>query len=203
MDNYRLNWRQFPSLCARAGFLPLLDMCCDVIGSNAMCPFFYSAAQDARRQTYDGMPVWCNPPFKDQQSFMGPLERARARDNTTQAILIVPRTYPFLMRPIYAANRWRRVQYWHRQARYVFLRPAADSILGCRRRDLPTSFQTILALALGLSGRARLEEQIRRDLEGEKGGQIRSSDVSCSEPEPWREGATPAAARPHQQKWPH
>ena len=202
LDNYRLNWSQFPILCQRAGFLPLLDMCCDVLGSNSMCPFFYSAAEDARKQQYDGMPVWCNPPFKDQTSFMRPLEVARARDSTTQAILIIPRTFPFLMKPLYVANLWRRVQYWHRQARYVFLQPAADSILGCNRRPMASTVQTILALALGPSTREPLEQQVRRDMEAEKGGQIRSSDVSCSEPEPWHDGAKSAAiARPHKQKW--
>jgi len=48
MDNYSFNREQFPDLCNRAKFLPLVDMCCDVLGTNAMCPFYYSARTDAR-----------------------------------------------------------------------------------------------------------------------------------------------------------
>ena len=149
MDNYSFNREQFPDLCDRARFLPLVDMCCDVLGTNAMCPFYYSARTDARQQTYEGVHTWCNPPFKDFTDFARVLEAARGRNATTRAILVIPRTRPSLMKELLDGDMWRRIQYWHKSSRALFLRPALDSILGCNRKVLSTTVQTILVLELG------------------------------------------------------
>lgn len=133
MDNYCFNREQFPDLCARAKFLPLVDMCCDVLGTNAMCPLYYSARTDARRQAYEGVPVWCNPPFKEFMEFVRVLEAARGRNPMTRAILVIPRTRLSYMKDLLDGDMWRRIQYWHKSSKALFLRPALDSILGCNR----------------------------------------------------------------------
>ena len=153
MDNYSFNWTQFPDVCWRAGFLPLLDMCCDALGTNSMCPFYYSAGEDATRQSYVGQHCWCNPPYKNMRAFIDVLERDRNKSVSTRAILVIPRTYAWLMKPIYEGNAWRRVQYWHKNAKLLFRRPARDSILGGRRRALSQTVQAILVLVLGRSSR--------------------------------------------------
>ena len=68
--------------------------------------------------------------------FVRPLERAREANATTRAILVLPRTHMYAMKEIVTGNRWRRIQYWHKAAKQLFCRPAADSILGWDRRTL-------------------------------------------------------------------
>ena len=90
LDNYMVNESQFLPLCLRARVLPLVDMCADVLGTNSMCPFFYSAREDATQQTFFGVPAWCNPPFSDFDRFVKRLEAAREADPGTQAVLVLP-----------------------------------------------------------------------------------------------------------------
>ena len=56
--------------------LPLVDACCDLLGTNSQCPYFYSAQDDGAAQAYDGMPTWCNPPFSDAARFVRALEES-------------------------------------------------------------------------------------------------------------------------------
>ena len=58
----------------------------------------------------------------------------------SQAILVIPRTYSWLMGPIYESNKWRRVQYWHKNAKLLFKRHARDSILGSSARPCRPSW---------------------------------------------------------------
>ncbi len=62
------------------------------------------------------------------------------------------------MKPLYAGNKWRRVQYWHKTAKQLFLKPDAVSIFGWNRRPLSQTVQAILALVLGRSGSATLRD---------------------------------------------
>ncbi len=77
------------------------------------------------------------------------LEDARGRNATTRAILVIPRKRASLMKEMIDGDMWRRIQYWHKSSRKLFLRPARDSILGCNRKVLSTTVQTILVLELG------------------------------------------------------
>ena len=111
-----------------------------------MCPYYYSVREDGTKQDYRSVPVWSNPPYKEMQEFVGPLERARQEDATTQAILVVPRTRQKDLAPIVARNRWTRAShssgmdhckwdYYHKGARDFFWRPDKTSILGPKRRS--------------------------------------------------------------------
>ena len=64
-------------------------MCCDVLGSNALCPYFYSSREDATRQRFEGAHVWLNPPFSMIAPFVVKLEAARAADPYTKAVLVL------------------------------------------------------------------------------------------------------------------
>ena len=131
-ENYTVGWGQFPTICRRCGVLPFVDMCCDVLGANSMCPYYYSVREDGTKQDYRSVPVWSNPPYKEMQEFVGPLERARQEDATTQAILVVPRTRQKDLAPIVARNRWTRADYYHKGARDFFWRPDKTSAFAGR-----------------------------------------------------------------------
>ena len=64
-ENYMLSDGALMQIVRDTGICPWVDICCDVTGSNALAPFFYSAAEDCRKQNLDGIAVLCNPPFKD------------------------------------------------------------------------------------------------------------------------------------------
>ena len=92
-ENYMIQRGMFRAICADCGVLPLVDMCCDALGANALCPFHYSAAQDATAQDFAGWPVLCNPPYKEVEPFIRRLEADSRRGlKGTRAILVIPHT---------------------------------------------------------------------------------------------------------------
>ena len=149
-----------------------------------MCPYYYSVREDGTKQDYRSVPVWSNPPYKEMQEFVGPLERARQEDATTQAILVVPRTRQKDLAPIVARNRWIRADYYHKGARDFFWRPDKTSILGPKRRLLHSTVQHILILERGTHATRTLTlscvpwkaeaEQLEEDRLHEREGQLRS-----------------------------
>ena len=73
-ENLMLSEECFKTACISACRLPWVDMCCDLLGSNALCPFFLSVAQNSSNFNLDGWVVWCNPPFKDALRFLANIE---------------------------------------------------------------------------------------------------------------------------------
>ena len=72
------------------GICPWIDCCCDLLGSNSLGPFYYSALEDSRKQNLEGLPFMMNPPFKNAKSFVEMCEAAYRRDTGTAPILIMP-----------------------------------------------------------------------------------------------------------------
>ena len=166
-ENYTVSWGQFPKICRRCGILPFVDMCCDVLGANSMCPYYFSVREDGTQQDYRSVPVWCNPPYKEMDAFFFTLERAQHADATTQAILVIPRTHFSDLEPLVARNLWTRVDYYHKSSRNFFSRPdktsafqgthESVSIFGPNRRTLHStlSFESPLVVPTAeLVGRA-------------------------------------------------
>jgi len=56
----------------RTGWRPLIDICCDPIGSNSTTLLFFSAAHDARLQAVAlrGKDIVVNPPYGELDSFV-------------------------------------------------------------------------------------------------------------------------------------
>ena len=50
LDNYCMQGAEFEFLCSAVGWRPGCDMCCDVLGSNALAPLYYSVRENSFRQ---------------------------------------------------------------------------------------------------------------------------------------------------------
>ncbi len=87
-ENLMFDTAKFAIACISARLLPLVDMCCDLLGSNAHCPFFLSAAHDSSTFNLDEWDVWCNPPFKAHEQFVDNI--SKRVPNGTRAILLLP-----------------------------------------------------------------------------------------------------------------
>ena len=50
--------RRYGLACVDAGKVCMVDICCDLLGSNSQCPFYLSAEEDATKFDISGMPSW-------------------------------------------------------------------------------------------------------------------------------------------------
>ena len=64
-DNYMVKFEIISEVFILVGWKPFIDLCCNVIGSNALALFFFSGMTDALRQKrkITGMDLMVNPCF--------------------------------------------------------------------------------------------------------------------------------------------
>lgn len=91
-DNYMLNETHLHLIFTRAGWPAMIDICCDLVGGNALAPLFFSSYEDALKQLRYllGKRIICNPVFHRVDEFRKLLEQAYFLDRTTKVIFIVP-----------------------------------------------------------------------------------------------------------------
>ena len=91
-DNYMLNAKVLQSMISILGWVPIVDICCDTLGSNALAPLYLDARVDAliHEEYLRGKRVVCNPPFDQAEEFIELLEQAYSNNKDTRAMLIVP-----------------------------------------------------------------------------------------------------------------
>ena len=67
-------------------------MCCNALGSNSLCPFYYDAISDATLQAemLAGRKLLCNPIFDRCDRFIETLQQAFELNSSTKAILVCP-----------------------------------------------------------------------------------------------------------------
>ena len=80
----------FVALCERVGFTPVLDVCADRMGANALAPHFYSVEENSLKQDLSGRSFVCNPPYCDLGPWIAKCEQAKLLDAATKVLLIIP-----------------------------------------------------------------------------------------------------------------
>ena len=136
-------WRS--RVIAQARFVPWLDMCCDVLGSNSLAPYYYSAAQDSLRQDLAGAEVLCNPPYKCSAAFIRKCEEACEENRATQVILVVPQTKGAEFGQFVQADRWELLIRYEYGARSLFSTAEDKQPFPMSRKAMARSVQDILA----------------------------------------------------------
>ena len=91
-DDYKTNPDKLYFIYGIVGWSPDIDICCNVLGINSTCPFYYDPLTDSRKQGkfIQGMWIMCNPPFYLSEKYIQMLEKAFRDDPETRALLIVP-----------------------------------------------------------------------------------------------------------------
>ena len=59
---------------------------------NHLCPFFFTAEQDALKYDWGGFAVWCNPPYSQIKTWIRKCYFEGHKPNTTVVVLVPSRT---------------------------------------------------------------------------------------------------------------
>ena len=75
------------------GWTPVLDLCCDPLGGNSLCPFYYDAICNALKQLWYlyKKRIIANPPYHMCDEFIELLQRAFEGDLDTRILLVIPK----------------------------------------------------------------------------------------------------------------
>ena len=74
-ENFMIDLKHFQKACRETKRLPWVDICCDYLGQNSLCPYYLSAKENALEQNLSGLIIWMNPPFKASSHFVKKLEQ--------------------------------------------------------------------------------------------------------------------------------
>ena len=68
----------FAEILKKIDWYPILDICCDVLGSNALALFYFDARSDSLQQLeyLKGKNIVCNPPYDQCDKFIDLIEKA-------------------------------------------------------------------------------------------------------------------------------
>ena len=142
-ENFMAERDKFMLAAVLTGELPWLDMFCDVLGTNSLCPFFLSAKEDAAHFNIEGWKAWGNPPFKYFAPFVEWMEENFDRDCSTKVILILPVEENKSMKAMSDRNHWSLQYMWTLQAKKVFSKPSAKQVLDLGRKTYSRVVQQI------------------------------------------------------------
>ena len=143
-ENYMLQDELLWTITVDSSICPLIDCCCDKLGSNSLAPFYYSAREDCRKQNLSGLSFMVNPPYKDIPSFVSMCEKACEQDPATQPILILPDNSSDVIKQWKAGNRWQVISYIEKGAQGVFSQPRDGLPYHLARHNLKASLDFIM-----------------------------------------------------------
>lgn len=131
-DNFSINEEFLRKLEHRAGFLTMVDASSDIVGGNAVCPFFFSAYEDALQQLpyLLGKRIICNPVFHRVEEFRKLLEEVYEQDSSSKILFIVPmRNNPDnpWFKTILEGKKWGLLEVYSRDAK-TFYGPTKENI---------------------------------------------------------------------------
>ena len=91
-DNYMLKATTYDEVCRQLEWWPVIDMCCDLIGSNGHGPLFFGAEANAKVQAavIAGKRVVINPPYHEVGPYVQVARDAYDEDPRTRVLLVVP-----------------------------------------------------------------------------------------------------------------
>jgi len=147
-ENLMIDPARYGVACLDAQLVCMVDVCCDLIGSNSQSPFFLSAEEDSTRFDLAGMPSWCNPPYKGSAPFVENLEKHL----TDEALLLLPFD---AVKKWVGKSRWRALRAYSRSAFNLFSKPD-DGIISGDRVCYRSGFQDVAVLRL-----CRDEDEVR------------------------------------------
>jgi hypothetical protein len=78
------------AIIRKVQFIPMIDVCADVAGTNARPPLYLDVSVDALRQNpcLLGPDIWMNPPFLLINKFINFAERLFTEDPETRTVLV-------------------------------------------------------------------------------------------------------------------
>ncbi len=135
-------WRTPPALFAAvdAEFHFTLDAA--ATPDNALCPRYYTKADDALRHPWEGV-VWCNPPYSQLSAFV-PYAVAASREWSSVVVLLLP---------AYTDTRyWALIMQEAHEIRWLHRRVAFLTAEG--RRQTTARFPSALVICRPIRGRA-------------------------------------------------
>jgi len=142
-ENFMAERDKFETACVLVGLLPWLDMFCDLLGTNSLCPFCLSAKEDAASFNLEGWEAWGNPPFKYFARFVEWMESNFGRDNSTKVILILPVEENEAMRRFAERDHWALAYMWTLSAAKVFSKPSEAQTFAPKRKTYSKPVQQI------------------------------------------------------------
>ena len=148
-ENLMIDPARYSVACLDAQLVCMVDVCCDLIGSNSQSPFCLSAEEDSTQFDITGMPTWCNPPYKGATPFVENLEKHL----TDEALLLLPLD---AVKKWVGKGRWRALRAYSRSASDLFSKPDDDGIISGKRVWYRSGFQDVAVLRL-----CRDEDEVR------------------------------------------
>ena len=88
-ENLMLAGTAFVEAIASCKTFPWVDMCCDLLGTNSLCPYYLSSEQDSAHFDSRDFVAFINPPYKDYAEIVLHVE-VQADAGPMEAVLILP-----------------------------------------------------------------------------------------------------------------
>ena len=183
MENYMLAPGFYDRICRDCSFVPLLDICADVLGANSLAPFCYSTEQDSLKQHLAGVTCVCNPPYREMDRWIRKCEKAKLQDSATRVLLFIPVKKDAAFSDFVRRDAWKIVRTFQLGTEHLWTSVNDLNLFSQERLKVSNSIQTIIACTLrerqdGTWLGPSLREQLREQREALSKG-LTPADIQC------------------------